>query len=82
LIESRAESMRVAVWLRLRLLYRVRNQLFHEALTYRPDMEIYVAALETVLEDTLKKMVRDVTAVSPKCRTMDELVDWYQEPWM
>jgi hypothetical protein len=82
MIASRAESMRVAIWFRLRLLYRVRNQLFHEALTYRPDIEVYVAALEAVLEDTLKKMVSEVTAVSPKCRTMDELVAWYQKPWM
>jgi hypothetical protein len=82
LIRSRAESMRLAIWLRLRLLYRVRNQLFHEALTYRPDIDVYVSALEALLEDTLNKMVREVTPVSPKCRTMSELVDWYQEPWM
>jgi hypothetical protein len=41
---------------------------------YRADIETYVAALETILEDILRKMLSDVTTVSAKCRTMEELV--------
>jgi hypothetical protein len=82
MITQRAESMRSKIWFRLRLLYRVRNQLFHEALTFRPDIEVHAAALEHILEDTLTKMVNEVVTASPKCETMDELVAWYQQPWM
>ena len=53
----------------------------HDALFYRPDIEVFADELEKAIEDVLRKMVGDVVRQQPACVTMEELVEWYQEPW-
>lgn len=80
-ISDRLQSLRSDAWLKILLLYRLRNAVFHEALPFRPTMNIYAETLEEVLEDVLKKIAGEASAASPCCRNTEELIDWYQQPW-
>ncbi len=75
------EALRDDFHIKLRFLYRLRNELVHEALPDRAGIKVYTEALEGVLEDVLRKMANAAIQETPDYQTVEELTGWYEIPW-
>jgi hypothetical protein len=81
-IASEVQLLRKRQKFRVHQLYRLRNQIAHEGLTYRPDLDVYTAELEQMIEKVLRRSVGDTVREVPICSTVQELVAWYQKPFV
>lgn len=67
---------------RLHLLYDLRNQIVHEALPYRADIELYAEQLEEIFEDVLLKMAGEAVSPQSNCASLDDLITAYRAPFL
>jgi hypothetical protein len=75
------EKLRELFEFKLRLLYGLRHELVHEALTYRKGMRLYAETLEAIVEDVLRKIVTTAIQETPDYDSVENLAEWYQLPW-
>jgi hypothetical protein len=66
---------------KLECLYLFRNQVVHQAVVTRPDVEYYADELEWIVEDTLMKISEHVLEPEPLCSELSELINIYSLPW-
>ena len=67
---------------KLRLLYRWRNEMAHEALPYRPGMEFYAEEVEHILENILIKLANEALQPQPICAFIEDVIALYKNRFL
>jgi hypothetical protein len=81
-ILKEVDRLRSLFKFKLLLLKGMRNSMVHQALSFRPDAEVYAEVLEDILEDVIVKIGNDVIQPSPGCNSVRDLIDQYEELWI
>jgi hypothetical protein len=66
----------------LHRLYELRNEIVHQALAYRVDVEVLARELERVLDDVLGKLIALLENPPPEPPTVEAAQRMLDKPWM